>query len=438
MKKIYIKLIAVTAALALSVSVVAMSAYAWFVLSTSPVVSGLQVTIGGGNTILVAADMTKTVEGVTYHYPDEFSDKLNFSNHESYAYLRDLGGLSPVSTADGVNWFLPDYYTADDEQVLNGEAVSGELKSYADFILDTNMAHANLKNTETETVSEGSYVYLDFWVVAPDANYTLRISAGDETGGSFLVDLPQPVENGTTYTLTDPVRMASAAARVGFMADSAVCTDDSMLYYKDSEGFDSRFNQLRGSDIPSEESARFTIYEPNGDYHPSNTESDGTYIPTKPVGLQNGTITEVSVMDRVTVQKNSTWAVTENGTDKVISQIFETFITGRDLTDANENTLKDGFFNRYLQGQFGTYVNKGLFIKRSADLDNYNGTVTGEQLAAVDAAGATEDIYLIELEKNVPQRIRMFVWLEGQDVDCVDSASSASFAVNIELAGSSN
>ena len=42
---------------------------------------------------------------------------------------------------------------------------------------------------------------------------------------------------------------------------------------------------------------------------------------------------------------------------------------------------------------------------------------------------------LIKLERNVPQRIRMFIWLEGQDVDCVDSVRSSNFAVNIELAG---
>ena len=29
----------------------------------------------------------------------------------------------------------------------------------------------------------------------------------------------------------------------------------------------------------------------------------------------------------------------------------------------------------------------------------------------------------------------MFIWLEGQDLDCVDSVNTARFAVNIELAG---
>ena len=42
----------------------------------------------------------------------------------------------------------------------------------------------------------------------------------------------------------------------------------------------------------------------------------------------------------------------------------------------------------------------------------------------------------MNLERNVPQRIRMYVWLEGQDVDCVREAALENFAIGIELAGS--
>jgi len=39
------------------------------------------------------------------------------------------------------------------------------------------------------------------------------------------------------------------------------------------------------------------------------------------------------------------------------------------------------------------------------------------------------------LEKNIPQRIRMFIWLEGQDPDCIGFADSVPFAIGLELAG---
>ena len=107
MNKIYAKLIAITITLVLSVSVVVMSSYAWLVLSASPVATGIQVTIGGGNTIRVAPDMTQVVDWETYQYPGMFSDTRNYSRHDSCDNLKDLGELTRVSHADGVHWSLP-------------------------------------------------------------------------------------------------------------------------------------------------------------------------------------------------------------------------------------------------------------------------------------------------------------------------------------------
>ena len=95
----------------------------------------------------------------------------------------------------------------------------------------------------------------------------------------------------------------------------------------------------------------------------------------------------------------------------------------------------DTFYGTYLQGQISPYVTKGAFIKKTSDLYKFGSSATAKELASLDSKGATEDVYIIKLERNVPQRIRMFIWLEGQDVDCVDSVRSSSFAVNIELAG---
>jgi hypothetical protein len=63
------------------------------------------------------------------------------------------------------------------------------------------------------------------------------------------------------------------------------------------------------------------------------------------------------------------------------------------------------------------------------------GVVEAETLSQLMLTGATEDAYIIKLEKNVPQRIRMFVWLEGQDVDCASSAFADSLVLSLELAG---
>ena len=62
MKRIPIKLVSVVLALVLSVSVAVASSYAWMVLSGSPAVSGIQVGIGGGNTVLIAPDIREVLK----------------------------------------------------------------------------------------------------------------------------------------------------------------------------------------------------------------------------------------------------------------------------------------------------------------------------------------------------------------------------------------
>lgn len=448
MKKIYAKLILITVTLLMSVSVVAMSSYAWFVLSKNPVATGIQVTIGGGNTILVAPDITEVVDGTAYHYPGEFSDKMNFARHESYDYLKDLGGLNPVSTADGINWFLPTYYSTTDPEVQAGQVLSGSLREVEDFILDSTLQHGNLHRTEEEKIEAGSYIYLDFWVVAPGGDYTLRLSTpvaeGDNSGGSFLVDLLQPkaANNGSGYSLAYPNHQAAAAARVGFLANPNRITDNTMLYYQDSAWFDERYTSLNGfyfeaGTSAEQEGDRFTIYEPNADFHPNGTAADGSYVETRPIALLNGTPTAASVRNRVAVQKTSVWRNAENGQGTAIEQIFQAAVLGMKVSEMDAEDISEAFYSTYLQGQISPYVAKGAFIKKTSDLYQFGRSATAEEFATLDSAGATEDedIYIIKLERNVPQRIRMFIWLEGQDVDCVNSLEASRFAVNIELAG---
>lgn len=290
MKKVYLKLIAISLTLVLSVSVVAMSSYAWLVLSGNPAVSNIQVVIGGGNTILIAPDVTKEVDGVTYHYPGAFTDNMNFSRYTTYSYLNDLAGLTPVSTADGVTWFIPQYYDYSDAEVRQGTALSGMLKDFDEFYQDIELEYANLPADNEELSEKGSYIYLDFWVVSPGDDFTLRLSTGTDTG-SFVVDLMQPKFNENTegvskYALTSPEHVGTAAIRLGFLANPYQLTDDSMLLYQSSPYVDKRYTSLRGiytePDSGSAQLAenRFTIYEPNADVHPYGNAAEGSYVRT--------------------------------------------------------------------------------------------------------------------------------------------------------------
>lgn len=437
MRKVYIKLIALSLMLAVSVSMVAVVSYAWVIMSTSPEVSGLQVTIGGGNTILVAADLTEEVNGVTYHYPDHFDDKLHFGQHESYGYLQQLESLMPVSTADGIHWFLPEYYDATDELVRSGRVAAGQIKDISEFSWEADLAHANLVNANEETLIDGSYIYLDFWVVSPGTDCTLRISVptvdGDNSGGSFLLEQLQPKNQNGSYTLTKGSSTAAAMFRVGFLANTDLLLDDTMLHYAGSPDYDEDYRRLKGSYADpgfyqgNSDSNRFTIYEPNADYHPGLEGMEGKYLVTNPVGLVEDVPTEQNVQDRVTAQVRSDWITMDNG-QPMLEQIFQSAVIGKSDLDMEE--LTDYFYDTYLQGQVEHFVNKGAFVKRASNLTDQL-VLTPER-----TAGATDDVYIVKLERNVPQRIRMFVWLEGQDADCINLTQAASMMLNLEFAGS--
>ena len=453
MSKIYIKLIAMALALVMSVSVVLMSSYAWLVLSANPVATGIQVAIGGGNTILTAPNVREVTEdGRVFCYPGQFSDKLNFGQRSEYTDLQGLGNLSPVSTSNGVDWFLPTYYSTNDEAVQQGKVPNGALKDVSEFQVDSQLEHANLTADQQTKIDKGSYIYLDFWVVSPGGDYYLRVSTGEGTteGGSFVVDLMDPVQTDEGYSLKQPTGSAAAAVRIGFLANDAYVMDENVNRYQNSPGYDARFTYLKGTyQEPYTGAAytadnRFTIYEPNGDYHPLYPDLDGSYVETKALELANGKIQEEkkSLVDmNLTVQKASSWAMAQNSAGTTaIEQQFKTSLFSFAWKTLNEEEILDRFYGNYLQGQFSTYVEKGQFLGSSHNLISRlkagNGRISSEDLL-LDNQGATDDVYIIKLERNVPQRIRMFIWLEGQDVDCVDRVGSTRFTVNVELAGGS-
>lgn len=457
MKKMMIKLIAVGLALVLAATVATMSSYAWLTLSDSPAANGIYIAIGGGSTIMLAPDLTQTAEdGTIYHYPGVFSDTLNFNQYGSYSYLSDLGGLTPVSTTDGINWILPQYYQKTDAEVISGAVKNGTLKSIDDFLVDDNLAYANLSSTETDKVSEGSYIYLDFWVVSPGADYRLRVSTGDEeeAGGSFVIGLMEAEEVDTngdeiadSYQLVSTGDAAAASARVGFLVNETPADTQTMVAYADSPAYSTQYRNLKGVYQEGGQTAypvyhRFMIYEPNGTLHPGSS-TDGSYVITKPLSYGANNIYEDDVDSNLTVQTASTWKLADEGEETLIQQVFQ----GMTLTDTFRSStvsdLNSRFYNKVLQGQVGAYVTKGKFFNRTDNL--YVWSKAGEAsvenvdyLNSLSLVGATDDAYIVDLKRNVPQRIRMFIWLEGQDVDCTNDVKQSGIVVSIELAGSNN
>lgn len=426
--------------------------YAWVTMSASPVVQNIQITIAGSHTVLVAPDISMVNDGNIVHYPGAFHDSILFSRHEQYRYLQNMGGLLPVSTADGLNWYVPRYYEKGDPEVQRGQAFAGQIRPTAEFLNDTRLDFANLSSAQAEEGTMGNYVCLDFWIVAPVDGYKIRVSTGDEmNGGSFVIDLLEPeknTENGmAVYTLTKENSQAAACVRVGFLVNEDIAGDEAMLQYSRSEGFNSSYDRLRG--VYSEQGLsylnsinnRFTIYEPNATLHPTevkdtfgNPVRDGSYAVTEPLGLGG---VAVSVRERLTAQLTNEWVML--GEERYIQQAFQAAFPQQNLLLDSAQTLKKKFYIDTLQYNLYPYVNKGQFFDNTSMLYAAAGSdklAESQTLTGLMRDGATDDVYITQLEGSVPQRVRMFVWLEGQDVDCINAAATSGFAISIELAAS--
>ena len=420
-KRAYIKIACTAAALLCAMAMIVMSSYAWLTASTSPGAEGIQVAVGGGSTILLAPDL---VNNERVHYPGAFGATLRLDD------LLDAdahSGLTPVSTADGLNWYLPVYYTEDDPEVRAETAKAGDLKPYDQFLCDETLTYANLP-VDDERAAKGSYLYADFWVVSPGSRYELRVSTSNDASGagSYVVDLPQVVETEVGFAMQTPEYPASESLRVGFLVNQNAAAESAVAYAANRG--DQRYTMLRGGYQEAGEQVQpafsyntFHIYEPNGSSHTAQGETG--YIATYPLGRNDTSVTGIPVGGRLSVQMASQWE------ENKVNDLFTASVQQADVQARLYKTLAGR----------SDYVNKGQFIQNTdklyANLEEDH-TVSWVTLGNMDKAGANESNSIVALERNVPQRIRMFIWLEGQDADCVSGASVSGFAMRIELAGS--
>lgn len=385
------------------------------------------MAVGGGSTILLAPDL---VNNERVHYPGAFGATLRL---DALLDADAHSGLTPVSTADGLNWYLPVYYTEDDLEVQAETAKAGDLKPYDQFLCDETLTHANL-SADDESAAEGSYLYADFWVVSPGSRYELRVSTSNDASGagSYVVDMPQVVETEDGFAMQTPEYPASESLRVGFLVNQNAAADSAAAYA--ANGGDQRYTTLMGGyqekgkpTSPLYSYNTFHIYEPNGSSH--STLGETGYIATYPLGRNDTSVTGIPVGSWLSVQMASRW-------ENVVNDVFKASVQQAGDTATAADVQARLYKN--LAGR-SDYVNKGQFIQNTGKLyENLgqNDTVLQATLEQMAKAGANESNSIVTLERNVPQRIRMFIWLEGQDADCVSGASVSGFAMRIELAGS--
>jgi len=421
--KITTKLISSILLLLISMTMTVCVSFAWVTLSDSPALSGIKVTFGTNPSIKIAANRTEMIDGVEVNYPDQFMETAVLDTPEAL--------LSPASTADGIHWFIPVY----DE---NGGLLN--------FVRDE---AGNYKNTV-----EGGYIEMDFWIVSPLDNCYIRICCGDDDEvGTYVVELPQSVKsftNNSGYHLDDSDTALASSIRIGFLIDeSPVETNESMSAYMNSTSYESSFTSLRGNynDLSS---ASFQIFEPNGVIHSKHGNSlvqteegmkslltkQGEYWITRPIGIDNeGNAKFVDIQDRLIVQKESGWKKNPDGS-LILEDMYQAYL--KQCEEKSKKPSLDEFYKNALGESYLQFVYADELIESTWDLylGSHINYATKDEVSVIKTTNAIREKAMVVLKKNVPQRIRMFVWIEGQDVDCNSNAASQNVAIRLELAGS--
>lgn len=458
MEKQTAKLISITLMMVLSLCLMTVSSYAWLVLSKNPVVSGIAVTVGGSDTIKLAPNISEVTQtGEVVNYPGFFTGSLQLDGTES------LKAIKPVSTTDGINWVFPENIE-NKAYTYNPGIVIKDEKSLQDdnFIHDSRLEYGNL-SVDSEKESRGSYLYFDFWAVSPARDCILRVSTGEDDG-SYVINMPVVEKTDDGYVLNTENTAAAAYTRVGFLVNTDTQVNNSMNEYVAQPQYNEAYKKLKGiyrekgEDGNIASKTTYTVYEPNCDWHPVITGAgiytnvgvlakgvtNGDYVVTSPLERMGNIYILGDLDKRVTAQKTTRWKTEDAGI--TVQSLFDRYIEslGETVEDYSRQQLTKLFYENRLKAYSSRYLSIGQFMPNTTALYaaaqgdlGIQQYVPEKDLTRLGEAGATKDVDIVYLERNVPQRIRMYVYLEGQDVDCVSSNEITNLIVHLELAGGS-
>ena len=492
MQKFKIKIYLAGLSLLMALVMLVTASVAWFTISTAPEISGIQVGIFGDRTLLLSDD------------GEDFEQYIDLSYEFSC-----LAPLHPVSTVDGLNWYLPTY-----------DLLTGALKDPTQFIFDNTLEYANvsilaegatkdnpqlLTGDDLQKQSDkGYYVYADFWMMTEEeygCNVRLSIphyaNFDDDPGSDFMTafnrqkDAKAEVEQGaygsyvlnSSFALEDgEVVMASREAetsmRVGFLLnpqmldpknENDILNSDYIesLNNKSEEGEGESESESEGESETEGESEseekeeldpttydsikdKFYIYEPNADRRsaankPVGTDDtpqsevdyikgyrfnisnykDDTYFVTQPIGGPVTAGTDTQTQNKV----NTTATVVDIPQDRLIIQ---------KASDWNMESLEETLNKGQVPNSNDVFYPMGGFLKTTTvytalTADDANNTRMAEvEEMPTDIAGSN---VIVTLKKDTPLKVRLFIWIEGQDVDCWNDIAAGRFIVNLELAG---
>lgn len=459
------KIAIATLAMVLSITVLMLATFAWYTLSTNPEIKGMNFNVSGEQAIQVSKDNKDY--GLSMDLTDD---------------LKNVKSLVPVSTYDGENWFVCKYD-------ITGDVLQDQVKDKNGNIVDTQFTHLKFpKGSNTDTSQDAStangaenpvaesadgedtifYVWKDIYLKttedevnvyltvphADPANYAQDATENNHFGTYVMSYHTEGGENGQQQ-VTLLSGGSETCVRVGFKVlgevtstdddgndtlAAATGTDGSLFIYEPNADERSQLDKSSADYQTDKYIAGFeakNFYKGDGAYK----NADGKYLQTYPVKKRTNkdgsdaefTLKDSKVLDgtpavfptdHLIVQKKSDWADLED--------VQATQTDGK-LTAQNFNST----MLKHI-GKFVPYSTIKNTLYTVGSLQKKNADYSLKELSADTDSSVRSSAMLTTLEKDKPKKVRLYFWIEGQDVDCWNDVSSTDFLVNLEFSGQTN
>lgn len=402
--------------IALTAILLVMSTYAWFstqrdvtitgLTGEVKVAEGLEISLDAenwGQTIdLADANLTETT-GKTYN---SYTGNINHKPEDNI--------LAPVSTTGF------QYYTSAEQgetnrgqelQFYSGEATSTEVK---------NITAVKETNTTLKDYQAGYPGYYAFDVFLRNNSRTTDQDATDalQITKDSLCQILQTAN--TDANQKNEATGLQNGMRVAFA-----------LYNGKGSTTDSAATIIGATTGSTATIKNVAIWEPNANYHVAYTQSyfsrkTPQIIVTPSMITDLGTLNESAAAPYYTLD-----AITGDTTNKILrlgtQGVYNTYALNSTSAENPGNVLTDVYNHTVDTTKVTlqkTLKTKLKFADNNATKpENYNIVTTNyqdRQLIVADAATANTNF---AIPANATVRVRIYVWLEGQDVDCIANAS---------------
>lgn len=424
------KLIITGVVLLSAVALLALGTFAWFTISKKGEAGQIGITFKSDNAwpfeFIQQESDWETLNDVINEsgWQKELTLSMVVASDGTEHEPGDSFYLRPISTSDLEHWYLAEY----DEL----GSVTGLTKVPLESVGNVNRYDPDPDPYDKDIPANHVYYY-DLWIRTKNqtTDYGLHLNNPIDEANDFETLFGTYVLPGVQW---DSSINKATIPEAGY--DAATCIRVGFLFYEPLDDISHEINPTTATESDAETVREFWIYEPNCDsrapsFKKYNIGEDNSYLSQREVAYIK-TEDGVKKVKEHEESPQSGWVDTilpeyegedeQPGFVSVSDRTIRQLTSSWDLSKIAEKKQTDPITSRDIE-VIGKFIHNN---PEQSDRAGYEGIDTPEM--AVLRHGAND-------QPGLPQHVRVFIWLEGQDIDCWNSSMSGPMAINLEFRG---